>query len=587
MAATKLKPVDVVVVGAGVAGTIVAKELAATGLKVVSLERGRMVDANHDFAMPYAHDELKHDRHNELLQNLSRETVTFRHGINDTALPMREIGSFKPGECVGGAGVHWGCVSLRFLPWDFETRSRTIERYGKEQIPEDCTSQDWGVTYAELEPYFDQFEHLYGIGGKAGNLNGEIQPGGNPYEGPRSREYPNPPTEPTFTGTLFANAASSLGYKPFPTPTAAMTRPYTNPYRLMLGQCVAGGYCSGFNCAMGAKATPLTAVLPALLKYPNFELRTHANVLKVNLDSAKKRAVSVTYADAQGQEMEQPADLVILTSYVFNNARLLLLSGIGKPYDPVSNQGAVGRNYAYQSVGNVNLFFEDEVFNPFMGGGGRGMNVDDFNGDNFDHTGLGFIGGGYLGASSRGTQPIRSHPVPPGTPRWGSAWKKAVAQYYSRSFTISSMGACQSYRDHYLDLDPTYCDAHGLPLIRMTFDWHENEKKMSAYITSKAAEIAKAIGPAKISVNPVVGKYSIVPYQSTHNTGGAIMGADPATSVVNKYLQSWDVPNVFVIGASAFPQNGSNNPTCTMGALTCWAADAIKDLYLKRPGALV
>ena len=587
MAATKLKPVDVVVVGAGIAGTIVAKELAATGLKIVGLERGRMVDPNHDFAMPYAHDELKHGLRNELLQNLSRETVTFRHALHETALPMREIGSFKPGECVGGAGVHWGCVSLRFLPWDFEPRSRTLARYGKAQIPADCTSQDWGISYEELEPYFDQFEHIYGVGGKAGNLNGEIQPGGNPYEGARSREFPNPPSDPTYIGTLFADAAVSLGHKPFPTPTAAMTRPYTNPYRLMLGQCVAGGFCSGYNCAMGAKATPLTAVLPALLKHSNFELRTHANVLKVNLDSAKKRAVSVTYMDAQGREVEQPADLVILTSYVFNNTRLLLLSGIGKPYDPLGNQGVVGRNYAYQTIGTVNMYFEDQVFNPFMGGGGRGMMIDDFNADNFDHTGLGFFGGGFLGASSRGVQPIRSHPVPPGTPRWGPDWKKAVAHYYDRSFTISSLGACQSYRDHYLDLDPTYRDANGMPLLRMTFDWHENEKKMSAYITARAAEIARAIGPSKMSVNPVSGRYSIVPYQSTHNTGGAVMGADPATSVVNKYLQSWDVPNVFVIGASAFPQNGSNNPTSTVGALTCWAADAIKEQYLKRPGALM
>ncbi len=78
-----------------------------------------------------------------------------------------------------------------------------------------------------------------------------------------------------------------------------------------------------------------------------------------------------------------------------------------------------------------------------------------------------------------------------------------------------------------------------------------------------------------------------MPYQSTHNVGGAVMGADPATSVVNKYLQSWDVPNVFVVGASAFPQNSANPPTLTVGALACWAADAIRDSYLRAPGPLV
>ena len=587
MTVTKLKPVDVVVVGTGVVGSILCKELADAGLKVVGLERGRMIDPQHDFAMPYAHDELKFDRHSDIFQNLSRETITFRNNMSETALPMREMGSFKPGECVGGTAAHWGTHTRRFLPWDFETRSRTIERYGKGQVPENCTSQDWGITYEELEPYYDQFEHLYGVGGKAGNLNGEIQPGGNPFEGPRSREYPNPPAPMTYAGMLFAQAAESLGYKPHVNPTAAMTQAYLNPYKLMLGQCVRGGFCSSHGCANGAKANPLTTVIPALLKHKDFELRPLSNVIKVNLDSDRKRAVGVTYLDARGREVEQPANLVILASYTFNNTRLLLLSGIGKPYDPVSGEGVVGRNYSYQSAGKVALFFEDKSFNPFMGGGARGTAIDEFNGDNFDHSGLGFMGGAYVAVSSSGAMPIRSTPVPPGTPRWGSAWKKAATQYYHGNFTIALHGGSQSFRSHYLDLDPTYRDANGLPLLRMTFDWSENEKKMSAWITNKAAEIAKAAGPSKMSVNPTAGHYSIVPYQSTHNVGGAVMGADPATSVVNKYLQSWDVSNVFVIGGSAFPQNGANPPTGTIGALACWAADSIRELYLKRPQPLV
>ena len=257
--------------------------------------------------MPRVQDELKYDRHSDILQNLSRETITFRNSPTETALPMREMGSFKLGECVGGAGVHWGGQSYRFLPWDFETRSRTVARYGANQFPEDCTSQDWGLTYDELEPYYDQFENLYGIGGKAGNLNGEIQTGGNPFEGPRSREFPNPPTSPTIAGTLFAKAAESLGYKPFSTPTATMTRPYVNPYRLMLGQCVTGGFCGGFVCPMDAKATPMTTVIPAMMEHRNFELRTRANVVKVNLDSDGKRATGVTYIDARGREIERRA----------------------------------------------------------------------------------------------------------------------------------------------------------------------------------------------------------------------------------------------------------------------------------------
>jgi len=417
--ATKLKPVDVVTVGVGLTGTILAKELADSGLKVVGLERGRWRDTDPDFAMPGAHDELKYVRRHELMQDLSKETLTFRNAMSETALPMRQLGSFLPGEGVGGAAVHWGGLTWRFLPWDFETKSRTLARYGKNQAAEDCTMQDWGVSYDELEPHFDRFEYLYGISGKAGNLQGKIISGGNPFEGPRSREYPNPPLKTAYSSALFAKAAQAMGYRPFPVPTGANSRPYKNEYGATIAACVYCGYCQFFGCEMGAKASPQTAVLPALMQNKNFELRTLCNVVKVNLDSEKKRAVSVTYVDSRGREFEQPADLVLLTSYVLNNTRLMLLSGIGKPYDPVANTGVLGRNYAYQTPSSVTLFFEDKNFNSFMGAGGLGLAIDEFNGNNFDHSGLGFIGGGFMQAGSNGARPIEVRPVPQGTPRWG------------------------------------------------------------------------------------------------------------------------------------------------------------------------
>ena len=583
---TKLKPVDVVVVGSGVVGSIMSMELANAGLKVLCLERGRMIE-QHDFVMPYVHDELKYDRHSEIFQNLSRETITFRNKMSETALPMRELGSFKPGEVVGGTAVHWGCNARRFLPHDFELRSRVTERYGRNFFPDDCTSQDWGVTFDEVEPYYDQFEHIYGVGGKAGNLNGEIQPGGNPHEGPRSREYPNPPTPRAPQGHVFAKAVTELGYTPFQGPAAAMTQDYTNLYKLMLGACARGGFCSSHACSQGAKASPLTAVLPALYKHQNFELRPLCNVIKINTDSTGKQATGVTYIDARGQQVEQPAGLVVLATYCFNNTRLLLLSGIGTPYDPVAGRGVVGRNYAYQTGGRVQVFFDDREFNPFIGGGMVNTSIDDLNGDVIDRSSLGFVGGAYIGCAQSGAAPIRAKPVPHGTPRWGGAWKKAVAENYRRALTIGIHGSCQSYRQHYLDLDPTYKDANGLPLLRMTFDWHRNEQKMLAFMYERCVEIAKAMKPAKYHAHPIADTYSIVPYQSTHNMGGAVMGADPATSVVNKHLQAWDVPNLFVVGGSAFPQNPAQGPTATIGMLACWAADGIKDIYLKRPGPMV
>jgi gluconate 2-dehydrogenase alpha chain len=221
-----------------------------------------------------------------------------------------------------------------------------------------------------------------------------------------------------------------------------------------------------------------------------------------------------------------------------------------------------------------------------MRSGANGTLIADFAGDNFDHSKLGFAGGAYIGEIMTHGRPIEFHPTPPGTPAWGSEWKKAVARHYNHTCSLNVHGSSIASRRNYLDLDPTYRDAWGQPLLRMTFDFPENDLKMSAYVTERATEIAKAMGGQRVAGGPRKGPYTITQYQTTHNTGGAIMGNERSRSVVNRYLQSWDVPNVFVIGASAYPQNASYNPTGTVGALAYWAARAIVDNYLKRPGPL-
>ena len=177
--------------------------------------------------------------------------------------------------------------------------------------------------------------------------------------------------------------------------------------------------------------------------------------------------------------------------------------------------------------------------------------------------------------------------MPPGTPRWGARWKEEAKKNYLRSFGFTSQGSSYAAYANYLDLDPTYTDRFGRPLLRMTFDFPDNDIRMSNYVVDKMELIAKAMNPRQYVVNRRAKPYSVVPDQSTHNTGGAIMGADPKTSAVNKYLQSWDVPNVFVVGASAFPQNPGYNPNGTVCALAFLAADAIISKYLRSPGPLV
>lgn len=586
--ATRLKPVDAVLVGVGWTGGILARELTAAGLSVVGLERGEPRNTANDFAMPHIHDELRYALRHELAQDLSRETITFRNDVTQVARPMRRYGSFLPGEGVGGAGVHWNGQHWRFLPYDFEMRRRTVERYGASALPAGSLVQDWGVSYDELEPYYDRFEYTCGVSGKAGNVKGRLRPGGNPFEGPRAREFPTPPLVPTYDAFLFGEAAASLGYHPFPRPSSTLSEAYENPDGQTLGACIYCGFCERFGCEMNAKASPHITVIPVALRSGRFDLRPRANVVRINLDSERSRAVSVTYVDLRtGREMEQPADIICLTSYTLNNVRLMLLSGIGRPYDATTGQGVVGRSYAYQVRADATLFFEDRAFNPFMGTGSVGTVIDDFNGDNFDHAGLGFIGGGSISAGTTGARPIATHPTPPGTPRWGSAWKKAVARSYGRSMAIGAQIGDLAYRGNFLDLDPTYKDAYGLPLLRLTYDRGPNERRASAYLREVCERLARALNPRAVTSNDdSQGQYSIVPYQSTHNTGGAAMGPEPATSAVNRYLQSWDVANVFVVGASAFPQNAGYNPTGTVGALAYWAAHAITTRYAKRPGLL-
>jgi gluconate 2-dehydrogenase alpha chain len=588
--AIEKKKVDCVIVGFGWTGAILAQELTDAGLDVVALERGAMRDTPTDAEYLKVIDELAHVRRGKLFQHLADETVTIRHGIDDLAVPYRQHGSFLLGNGVGGAGFHWNGMHYRILPEELRLRSHYEERYGRKFIPEGMQVQDFGVSYDELEPHFAFAEKVFGTSGKAGNLNGRIQAGGNPLEGHRSSEYPNAPLKNSLAAQLFDKAAREAGFNPYPAPAANASEPYTNPYGVRLGPCNYCGFCEDFGCYMYSKASPQTTILPVLSKKPNFELRTHAYVTKVLLDADKKRATGVSYIDAQGREVIQPADIVIVAAFQMHNVRLLLLSGIGKPYDPKTGEGVVGRNYAYQMNGGINVLLpKDTQLNPFIGTGAGGVAMDDLNGGQFDHGPLGFLGGANIRQVTYGGRPINMTPTVPGTPAWGSKWKDGVVDAYQRYLTIGISGSVMPYRDACLDLDPTYRDSHGLPLLRMTFDWHDNEYAMLGYMGERMESVAQAMKHEAYfkAIRKKGDHYDTRVYQSTHTTGGAVMGSSPKTSVVNKYLQSWDVHNVFVTGASAFPQNMGYNPTGLVAALAYHAAKAIREQYLKQPAPLV
>src|SRR5262249_6663371 len=157
----------------------------------------------------------------------------------------------------------------------------------------------------------------------------------------------------------------------------------------------------------------------------NFKAYDNSEVTHINLDASRKRAKGVTFVDTSGTEWEQPADMVIIAAYCIFNVQLLLLSGIGQPYDPVKNEGVIGKNFTHQTISSVNGFFDKDkyIFNPFIASGSIGMCIDEFNGDNFDHGPLGFIGGGYMGQVQTNGRPIQlADALPEGMPSWGMKW---------------------------------------------------------------------------------------------------------------------------------------------------------------------
>lgn len=584
------KKKDVVIVGLGWTGAIMGMELAQEGLEIVALERGEDRATVPDFKYPNMIDELRYGVRLKLMQAPAIQTQTIRRNASETALPYRSLGSYLPGNGVGGAGIHWNGLNWRPMPEELSLRSHVTGNWGEGIIPEDMLLGDYPVTYDELESHFDRFEYVAGISGQAGNLNGRIVTGGNPFEGWRSREFPMPPMPMTYDSAKFADAAKAMGYHPFPAPAGIASTAYVNEYGMQMGPCNFCGFCERFGCYQYSKSSPQTAIIDALKRKPNFSYRTGAEALRVELAPDGKTATGVTYFDhAAQEEVFQPADIVILAAFSLNNVHLMLLSGIGQPYDPVTGEGVTGMGYAYQMTGGITLFYKEDVFNPFVGHGANGQVIDDFAINQIDFGAEGFIGGSYWRAGTSNGQPIRSMSLPSGTPSWGPGWKSAITEWYGHSMSIGSHGSHMAYKTNHLDLDPTYKDRHGRPLMRMTFDWNANDLRMNQFMKRKMEPLAASMKPdlMEAGFKDIGAQFDVRPYQTTHNVGGHRMSETPAEGVVNRFSQVWGQHNVFALGAGNFVQNTQYNPTGLVGALAYWTADAIRAQYLSNPRPLV
>ena len=555
--AARLPPVDVALVGLGAAGGIVAQRLARAGLRVAGIEAGP-----HFTRDEVVFDELVTDVRNSLgAPKVNHEIPTWRPTADLDATSSRSgrrVSLMVNG--VGGGTIHYAGAHHRFAPWHFAVRSESLARYGAASVPGDSTVTDWPIGYDDLEPYYDAVEHEIGVSGRGGV---------NPFEGHRSRDYPLPPLRRTGWTELVAGAARGLGLHPFAGPAAVLSEPFR-------GQpaCTYCGFCNHNGCHVDAKGSTFLNVIPDAVATGNLEIVAGARVVSLPVDGEGKAAGAVYVRD--GQSYFQPASAIVLCAHTFENARLLLLSrSAAFPRGLANNAGQVGRNAMSHIYVGVDAVFPGRKLNRFGGTFPQCTSLDDYNADNFDHTGVGFVGGGCMSAVQEAKPISLALGTPPGVPRWGSAWKAWLAANGNSVGRIIATAESLPYEDSFLDLDPAVVDPHGVPVVRITYRLHEQEQRRYDYLQARIAELLREAGAAETWVS--FPKLPAAPFQSTF--GATRMGDDPSLSVVDSWCFAHEVPNLAVVGASSFPTSGGYAPTPTIQALAWRTADRMVECW--------
>jgi choline dehydrogenase-like flavoprotein len=539
-----MKRVNAVVVGAGAAGGIVAKELSSAGLSVVLLERGKWYTAN-----DCRKDDLRNQRTTVLGNAFGPEdegnprVVADANGTPHIMLPS-EGGYQNNAACVGGGTLSYGAMAWRYLPQDFRMRST----YG---APAGSSLEDWPISYDDLEPYYEKAEYEIGISG---------DDSGTPFHGPRRRPLPMPPLPPNREFQILEPAAKRLGLHPFPIPMARNSVAYNGR-----AQCMRCRWCVGFACEVDAKNGSQNTVIPAALATGNCELRTECMAREILTDD-RGRARGVAYYDADGRLQEQPSDIVVVSACAIESARLLLNSksrlfpdGLGNRHDQV------GRNLQGHHYTGAIGFFDFDTYDDV--GPGASIAVSDYN-----HGTPGLCGGGLL-ANEFIRLPIQMvDRMPVGTPRWGLAHKQAMRSFYKRNIAV--MGPTQQIptADARVTLDPRVRDKRGMPVARISGNVHPHTFEVGLVQAQRSEAWLKEAGAVSTLLN--AGKPTTVS-AGQHQAGTCRMGNDPQGSVVNRNCQLHDVDNVFVIDSSVHVTNGGFNPALTIMAIAYFASASL------------
>jgi choline dehydrogenase-like flavoprotein len=503
------EPVDYCVVGVGAAGGVLLQRLARAGFRVVGLEAGPFWDTERDWVSDEAGS-----------HPLYWEDLRITGGEDPLAL-----GANNSGRGVGGGTVHWAAFTPRLHPSDFRVHAL------------DGVAVDWPITYEELRPYYELLELELPISGPA------WFPWGDPHG------YPYGPHPMGAVGDVLIRGCTRLGIRVSKGgPVAILEGSYKDrPHCIYRGFCIQG-------CKVGAKASTLITHVPDAIEC-GAEVRDRSMAGRIHL-GRDGRVTGVAYYDDDGHERFQHAHAVIVCGYAIETPRLLLNSACPAfPHGLANHSGAVGR-YLMAQAGNVVLGWFDELIRMYKAPPAHAMTEEFYETDPRRDFVRGFA------IQTVGPLPISfAKQMMTAKGAWGWGLRRVMMDY-NHWAAIALLGELLPWPDNRVTLAEEK-DRFGLPVARVAFNLHENDKRLIEFGKNTTMDVMRAAGAVEV----------VQEARYAHLVGAARMGDDPETSVVDRFGRAHDIPNLFVCDGSIMPTQGSANPGLTIMALAARTAD--------------
>jgi choline dehydrogenase-like flavoprotein len=556
-------PYDVCIVGSGAGGGMAAYALTQAGARVVMLEAGGpwYASKNSQMIVPaYASPRRGRSTH---LRPFGEFDACDGGWEIDGEPYVRAPGTkfdWWRGRMLGGRTNHWGRISLRFGPHDFRGKSR------------DGMGDDWPISYDDVAPYYDKIDDLIGVFGSHEGL--ENHPDGRFQPAPKPRCYE----------LLVKQASDKLGVTCIPSRLSILTKP--KPGRMACHYC---GQCNR-GCTVKANfSSPDVLIAPALAT-GRLTLLTNAMVREVTVGK-DGLATGVSYIDkASGEDRHVSAKTVVLAASALETARLLMNSKSAQHPDGLANSSGTAGKYITDTTGSdVSGFIPSMVDHvPHNEDGVGGMHV--YMPWWLDNKKLDFPRGyhievwGGLGQPSYGFMGgIQRYPNASG---YGAKLKEDYRRYYGATIGFSGRGEMIPNDKSYCEIDPTVVDQYGIPVLRFHWEWSDAEYNQAKHMQQTFRSLIAEMGGEVFSSMPTKEQgYGISNGGSIiHELGGARMGADPKTSVLNANCQAHDCRNLFIADGAPFVSQADKNPTWTILALAWRTADYITQK--RKAGAL-